>query len=70
MEKMLIMSNIKLVSIDETHPLIISKAFIDQGWNKSLEQYEGYLAENKTKIRFTILAFVDDEFGSYCNIIW
>ncbi|MGG4096846.1 N-acetyltransferase family protein [Paenibacillus lautus] len=62
--------NISIREITENDPLIISNSFKEQGWNKPVSLYEGYIAEQNNGERVTLIAEVDGLFGGYVNVIW
>jgi len=49
---------------------LISRAFADQGWDKSISQYEHYLNLQAEGVRDIILAEWEGEFAGYLTIQW
>jgi len=56
--------------INENDPIIISNAFIEQGWVKPIDQYEKYYIEQKKGDRVTLIAEIDGAFVGYVNVLW
>ncbi|WP_379250433.1 GNAT family N-acetyltransferase [Paenibacillus sp. GCM10028914] len=56
--------------MNEHDPVVISKAFKEQGWDKPVELYLRYLEEQKSGNRVSIIAEVDHIFAGYVNILW
>ncbi|MCF7755760.1 GNAT family N-acetyltransferase [Paenibacillus xylanexedens] len=56
--------------LNESDPVIISKAFQEQGWGRSPEQYLHYLAEQQNGERVTLVAELNGEFAGYVNVLW
>ena len=57
--------------LEERDILPLVAAFAAIGWsNKTAAQYERYLAEQREGKRVTPLAFVDDHFVGYLNVVW
>lgn len=48
----------------------IARAFAEQGWNKPVGQYLGYLREQDAGERDVLVAEMDDEFAGYVTIVW
>ena len=57
-------------SLTEQDLEVISTAFAEIGWNKSLAQYQRYLAEQKEGSRDVLVARVDGNFAGYVTIRW
>lgn len=51
-------------------PVVISGAFTAIGWDKPVEQYEKYLAEQAAGVRDVLVATVDEEFVGYVTVRW
>ena len=49
---------------------VISSAFTAIGWNKPESQYRRYYEEQKEQKRIVLLAFLNEEFAGYGNIVW
>lgn len=63
--------NIKLRKIRKSDCQKISEAFKKQGWNdKSISQYERYLAYQEKGERDVIIATFNEEFAGYLTIKW
>ena len=56
--------------LNENDTVIISKAFQEQGWGRSPEQYLHYLAEQQNGERVTLVAELNGEFAGYVNVLW
>ncbi|MFC7681812.1 GNAT family N-acetyltransferase [Paenibacillus sp. GCM10028914] len=61
---------IHIRKLNEHDPVVISKAFKEQGWDKPVELYLRYLEEQKSGNRVSIIAEVDHIFAGYVNILW
>lgn len=61
---------IELRQIQQGDEQLISNAFLDQGWNKPVEQYLNYIERNNNNEIITILAFYDGEFAGYGNLFY
>lgn len=48
---------------------IMAKAFQEQGWSKSIEQYESYFKQQEANQRL-VLIIEDDGFCGYLTIVW
>ena len=48
----------------------ISAAFLEQGWNKPVEQYQTYWRERQKGIRVVLVAEYDSHFAGYVTIVW
>jgi GNAT superfamily N-acetyltransferase len=48
----------------------IAAAFTAIGWNKPASQYQRYLSEQASGDRVTLVAFEEDEFAGYLNVVW
>ena len=48
----------------------MADAFTQIGWNKPASQYERYLAEQQAGTRVCLVAFVEDDFAGYVNVLW
>ncbi len=59
-----------LRKIDRSDCHSISKAFLDQGWDKPVTQYERYLGYQENGERDVIIAEVDGSFAGYLTIKW
>lgn len=62
--------NIHIRLLNEGDPVVISQAFQEQAWAKSVEQYLQYLAEQQNGERVTLVAEVDGAFAGYVNVLW
>jgi len=62
--------NLTIRNITEADPVIISKAFEEQGWSKPVSLYEKYVTEQQNGERVTLIAVHDGEFAGYTNVIW
>ena len=51
-------------------PEVIAAAMAAIGWNKPLEQYERYLAQQAAGERDVLVATVDDEYAGYVTVRW
>src|SRR5258708_20387272 len=49
---------------------VIAAAFQQIGWNKTLAQYENYLAQQADGQRAVFVAFLDQFFAGYLTINW
>ncbi|WP_334074380.1 GNAT family N-acetyltransferase [Paenibacillus sp. A14] len=54
----------------EKDPLVISKAFEEQGWHKPVELYQKYVEEQHRGERVALVAELGGEFAGYVNVIW
>jgi GNAT superfamily N-acetyltransferase len=48
----------------------IAAAFTAIGWNKPESQFERYLIEQEQGLRMVLVAFADEVFCGYINVIW
>lgn len=64
------MNNITIRNLDENDCEVISKAFKQQGWNKTKEQYENYFKEQAKGKRDIIIVEYCNEFAGYITIVW
>ncbi|WP_172198664.1 GNAT family N-acetyltransferase [Saccharibacillus qingshengii] len=62
--------NIHIRSLEEADAARISRAFLEQGWNKTSELYERYAAEQREGARVTLIAEADGAFAGYINVLW
>lgn len=62
--------NIHIRELNESDPVVISKAFKEQGWEKPVDLYLNYLEEQKNGNRVSIIAEVDGAFAGYVNVLW
>jgi ribosomal protein S18 acetylase RimI-like enzyme len=62
--------DLRIRKMDKNDAIIISNAFKAQGWNKPMEIYRNYFAEQKNNERVTLIAEIDDKFVGYINIKW
>jgi len=60
--------DIRLLQAEDIAP--IAQAFAVLGWNKPAAQYERYLAEQKAGTRVCLVAFVENDFAGYVNVLW
>ena len=51
-------------------PILIHQAFAEQGWNKSISQYEQYLEWQENGQRDIIVAEYEGQFAGYLTIQW
>jgi ribosomal protein S18 acetylase RimI-like enzyme len=56
--------------IKESDPETIAEAFREQGWNKPVWLYEGYLEEQRKGDRVSLIAEADGVFAGYVNVLW
>jgi GNAT superfamily N-acetyltransferase len=61
---------IKIRSITTKDPEPISKAFIEQGWNKPVSLYKKYLKLQQAGIRDVLIAEYDQQFAGYLTLKW
>lgn len=47
---------------------VISAAFVAQGWDKPVAQYERYYAARQEGVQDTLVAFIDGDFAGYTAI--
>ena len=59
---------IRLLQAEHIEPM--SAAFSEIGWNKPATQFELYLAEQAQRRRVVLVAFADELFRGYINIVW
>ncbi len=59
-----------LRKIQKSDPQKISQAFLSQGWNKPISQYEQYYEYQETGKRDIIIAELDGDFAGYLTIKW
>ncbi len=64
------MKGVTLRNIHPSDPLLINKAFSNQGWNKPIPLYENYVKLQKNKIRDIVIAEYNGEFAGYLTINW
>ena len=57
-------------SLLEEDPALISTAFDQIGWNKPAAQYEAYLREQEAGDRPVLVAVVSDAFAGYVTVRW
>lgn len=62
--------NLLIREINENDPAIISNAFLEQGWVKPKDQFEGYIIEQRNGERVTLIAEIDGTFAGYVNVLW
>jgi ribosomal protein S18 acetylase RimI-like enzyme len=62
--------NMHIRELNENDPVVISKSFKEQGWEKSIDLYLNYLEEQKNGDRVSIIAEVDGIFAGYVNVLW
>jgi ribosomal protein S18 acetylase RimI-like enzyme len=61
---------LELRPLKKNDPETISDAFSSIGWNKPINQYERYLAEQNEEMRIIIVATFDSRFAGYVTILW
>ncbi len=61
---------LKIRSICENDPELISAAFSEIGWNKPLVQYEKYFEEQREGLRNVLVATINGMFAGYITILW
>ena len=61
---------LEIRSLTEQDPEVISAAFTEIDWNKSIAQYQRYLEEQKNGSRDVLVALVKGEFAGYATIKW
>lgn len=54
----------------ESDCVIISHAFVEQGWNKPESKYRKYFQESIEGKRVVLLGKCDGEFAGYLTIVW
>jgi GNAT superfamily N-acetyltransferase len=59
---------IRLLQPQDIVPM--AAAFTAIGWNKPAAQFERYLAEQEQSRRLVLVAFADERFCGYINIVW
>lgn len=64
------MSEIIIRKMNENDPRVISDAFHNQGWEKSVNLYLKYVEEQKNGQRVSLVAEVEGDFAGYVNIVW
>ncbi|GAB5555265.1 MAG: hypothetical protein Sapg2KO_48560 [Saprospiraceae bacterium] len=65
------LKNLKLRAITQADCQIISEAFQVQGWkDKTIAQYERYLAVQENGERDIIIAEFNQAFAGYLTILW
>jgi RimJ/RimL family protein N-acetyltransferase len=62
--------SLQIRALDRGHPERIARAFEALGWNKPVEKYERYLAEQAAGLRSVLVAEVDDAFAGYLTVVW
>lgn len=62
------MIHIRKLKLDDAE--IISKAFVEQGWNKTIKQYKKYYNEQELGKRYILLAEYNNDFAGYITIVW
>ena len=65
-----VMSDIQLREMEKRDTAVIASAFQAIGWHKHESQYQTYLKEQEEGKRAVLVAFVDDKFAGYGNVIW
>jgi len=63
-------NNLLIRRMEQKDIPLISKAFRIIGWNKPESQYLQYYNEQLAEKRIVFLAFINEEFAGYCNIVW
>lgn len=63
-------NTITFKTLEKNDISIISKAFLEQGWNKDENLYEQYYNEQLEKKRTTIIAHYNNNFAGYITILW
>ena len=61
---------LRVRALDHDDPERIARASEAVGWNKPVETYEGYLAEQAAGLRAVLVAEVDEAFAGYLTIVW
>ena len=59
---------IRFLRAEDVEP--IARAFQQLGWHKPAAQYQNYLRAQQEGRRIVPVAFVDDEFAGYLNVVW
>jgi len=62
--------NVSIRKMNETDPIVISKAFEEQGWHKPVQLYERYLEEQQCGERVALIAEYEGAFAGYVNVLW
>lgn len=62
--------NPEIRPLHENDPERLAAAFEALGWNKPVEEYEQYLAEQAAGVRAVVVAEVEREFAGYLTIVW
>ena len=60
----------RIRSLHEEDPALISTAFEQIGWNKPAAQYQAYLREQEAGDRPVLVAVVRDAFAGYVTVGW
>jgi GNAT superfamily N-acetyltransferase len=61
---------LRIRSLDDTDPLIISTAFESIGWVKPITTYQRYLSEQAAGARSCLVATLDAQFAGYVTVNW
>ncbi|WP_207655743.1 GNAT family N-acetyltransferase [Vallitalea okinawensis] len=61
---------IEIRNLTKDDAVQISKAFVEQGWNKPIEQYINYYEEQELGKRYILVAEYNNEFAGYITIVW
>lgn len=60
----------KIRALGHDDPRRIAAALADLGWNKPVEQYERYLAEQAAGVRAVLVAEIEAGFAGYVTLVW
>jgi GNAT superfamily N-acetyltransferase len=61
---------VKIRALDHGDPPRIAGALAALGWNKPVEQYDGYLTEQAAGVRAVLVAELDGGFAGYLTVLW
>ena len=61
---------IQIRRMQQEDAAVISAAFTAQGWNKPMEQYNKYHAQQLRNERVVLIATVDNSFAGYVTLLW
>ena len=64
------MDGVAIRALRDGDPEVFAAAFTAIGWNKPVQQYEKYLAEQEAGLRDVLVATVDEEFAGYVTVWW
>ena len=61
---------IEIRRLEARDTVVMAAAFTAIGWDKPVAQNERYLREQEQGDRVVLVAFVDDVFAGYLNVVW